>query len=482
MPTAIVTLPAAVLAAMTSVAGQGVLLAGRYRLGEPLASGGAGQVWRAVDLVLERPVAVKLLRPEAAVEPEARARLRAEARNASRLCHPGVAQVYDYGESSSPDVPFLVMELVDGPSLAEVLAGGPLDPGQTMDLIAQVCAGLHAAHSAGLVHRDIKPANLLITADGQVKITDFGIAHVVEGVPLTATGVLIGTPAYLAPERAAGGPATPASDLYSLGVVGYECLTGAPPFRGRALEVAEAHLRCPLPALPVTVPAEVGALVVALTAKDPSNRPASAREVAERAGQLRAAGKITLSGATSPITASGGWGAALPLTLTDISAQATQASLPVLGGRQARRRRGPAWKKAGAGLAMVAALTAAGLAGWQAGLAGAARPHSAATPRQPSPPSVPVVLVSSASLVGQPAGVVLADLRRLGLRPELSWVPTSARPPGTVLSVQPDGTLPPETIVTVTVAAPPAQQGDQTGSGDGNGGHDGGRDGGGNNS
>ena len=203
MPAAVVAVPAAVLAAMTSVAGQGVLLAGRYRLGEPLGSGGGGQVWRAVDLVLERPVAVKLLRPDAAVEPEARARLRAEARHASRLSHPGVAQVYDYGDSGSPDA------------------------------------------------------------------------------------------------------------------------------------------------------------------------------------------------------------------------------------------------------------------------------------RQPRPPSVPMVLVSGAGLVGQPAGVVLADLRRLGLRPDLAWVPTSAQPPGTVLSVQPDGTLPPETIVTVTVAAP---QGDQTGGGDGNGGHDGGRDGGGNNS
>jgi len=258
-------------------------------------------------------------------------------------------------------------------------------------------------------------------------------------------------------------------------VVGYECLTGAPPFRGPALEVAAAHLRCRFPALPVTVPAEVGALVAALTAKDPSSRPASAREVAERAGQLRASGKITPSGAISPITAPGGWGAAPPLTLTDISARATQASPPVLGGRQARRRRGPAWKKAGAGLAIAAALTAAGLAG-------AARPHSTATPRQPSPPSVPMVLVSTAGLVGQPAGVVLADLRRLGLRPDLAWVPTPARPPGTVLSVLPDGTLPPQTIVTVTVAAAPAQQGDQMGGGDGNGGHDGGRDGGGNNS
>src|SRR5215472_13211212 len=250
---------------MTFVAGQGVLLAGRYRLGEPLASGGAGQVWRAVDLVLERPVAVKLLRPEAAVEPEARARLRAEARSASRLSHPGVAQVYDYGESRSPDVPFLVMELVDGPSLARVLAGGTLDPGQTMDLIAQVGAGLHAAHGAGLVHRDIKPANLLITADGQVKITDFGIAHVVAGVPVTGAGVLVGTPAYLAPERAAGGPATPASDLYSLGVVGYHCLTGQPPFRGMPVEVAAAHQHRPLPLLPPSVPAGVAAFVAELT-------------------------------------------------------------------------------------------------------------------------------------------------------------------------------------------------------------------------
>jgi serine/threonine-protein kinase len=465
-------LPAVVLAAMTFVAGQGVLLAGRYRLDEPLASGGAGQVWRAVDLVLERPVAVKLLRPEAAAEPEAHARFRAEARNASRLSHPGVAQVYDYGDSSWAEVPFLVMELVDGPSLAAVLAAGPLDPGQTMDLIAQVGAGLHAAHAAGLVHRDIKPANLLITADGQVKITDFGIAHVVPGVPLTASGILVGTPAYLAPERAAGGPATPASDLYSLGVVGYECLTGAPPFRGPALEVAEAHLRCPFPGLPLTVPAEIGAFVAALTAKNPGSRPASAREVAERAGQLRGAGKITSSGAISPVTAPGRSGAAPPLTLTDVSAPPTQASPPVLGGPQAGRRPGSMWKKAGAGLAIVAALTVAGLIGWQAGLAGAARPHGAAAPRQPSPPSVPMVVVSRASLVGQRAGVVLADLRRLGLRPYLAWVPTSAQPPGTVLSVQPSGTLAPETIVTVTVATTPGQQADQ--KRDGNGGNDGG--------
>jgi serine/threonine-protein kinase len=460
---------------MTSVAGQGVSLAGRYRLDKLIASGAAGQVWRALDLLLERNVAVKLLRPGAAGDQEARARFRAEARNASRLSHPGVAQVYDYGEDGSPDLPFLVMELVDGPSLAEVLAAGPLDPGRTMDLIAQVGDGLHAAHSGGLVHRDIKPANLLITGDGQVKITDFGIASVTPGAPSAATGILLGTPAYLAPERAAGRPATPASDLYSLGVVGYECLTGAPPFRGPALQVAEAHLRHPFPALPATVPAEVAALVAALTAKNTRDRPGSAREVAERAGKLRTAGKITRPGAISPIPASGGPPAAPCLTLPDIGAQATQAGQPAFGGRPVTRQPRSARKRIGAGLAVAAAMTAAGLAGWQAGLTGAATPHSAAAARHPTAQSPPMVLVSSASLVGQQPRVVLADLRRLGLRPRLAWVPAPAQPPGTVLSVQPGGALPPGTVVTVAVAAQPAQQGDQTGDGgDGNGGNDGG--------
>src|SRR5262252_9266604 len=209
------------------------------------------------------------------------------------------------------------MELVDGPSLATVLAGGPLGPGRTVDLIAQVAAGLHAAHSAGMVHRDIKPANLLITADGQVKITDFGIASVARDAPLTSSGILVGTPAYLAPERAAGKPATAASDLYSLGVVGYECLTGAPPFHGPALEVAEAHVRTPFPALPATVPAEVGTLIAALTAKDPWTRPASAREVAEQAGRLLAGERIDWPGATPPPPAAGDSPAATPLTLAD---------------------------------------------------------------------------------------------------------------------------------------------------------------------
>jgi len=168
-------------------------------------------------------VAVKLLRAGYAQDPGSVARFRSEARHAASLSHPGIAQVYDYGEG---ELPYLVMELVDGPSLARVLGGGPLDPGRAMDVVAQAAAGLDAAHRAGLVHRDIKPANLLLGPGGQVKITDFGISRTAGPEPVTGTGTLLGTPAYLAPERLAGQAATPAGDLYSLGVVAWECLVG----------------------------------------------------------------------------------------------------------------------------------------------------------------------------------------------------------------------------------------------------------------
>jgi eukaryotic-like serine/threonine-protein kinase len=264
-----------------------VVLAGRYRLESPVARGGVGEIWRATDLVLGRPVAVKLLRTEYAQHPEVLARFRAEARHAGSVSHPGIAQVYDYGEDGAAASPYLVMELVDGPSLARVLAAGPLTPADAMDVLAQAAAGLQAAHAAGLVHRDVKPGNLLVGPSGQVKITDFGIAHAAWSAPITQTGALVGTPAYLAPERIMGGPATPASDLYSLGVVGYQCLTGAVPFAGMPHEVTAAHRHRTLPPLPPALPAGVAELVLDLTAKDPAARPASAGEVAARAGRLR---------------------------------------------------------------------------------------------------------------------------------------------------------------------------------------------------
>jgi serine/threonine-protein kinase len=262
------------------------LLAGRYVLDEPIGAGGYCEVWRATDTVLTRQVAVKLLHAGYASQGEALARFKAEARHAGALSHENIARVYDYGEPADGQS-YLVMELVDGPSLADVLARGPLGARPTMDTVAQVAAGLQAAHTAGLIHRDIKPANILFTSGGSVRITDFGIAHAVGSTPVTSTGMVMGTPGYIAPERVSGAQAGPASDLYALGVVAYECLAGSQPFAGGALDVAIAHRDRPLPPLPVSVPAEVAAFVMTLTAKDPAWRPASAGAAADQAGRLR---------------------------------------------------------------------------------------------------------------------------------------------------------------------------------------------------
>jgi hypothetical protein len=265
----------------------GMVLGGRYELAKQIGSGGYCEVWRATDTVFSRPLAVKLLYPGYAAKADVLARFRAEARHAGALSHPNITRVYDHREPADGQPPYVVMELVDGPSLEDVLARGPLDARRTMDIIAQAAAGLQAAHAAGLIHRDIKPANLLLARGGTVKITDFGIAHAVGSAAVTPSGEIMGTPGYHAPEQVAGEQVTPASDLYALGVVAYECLVGAPPFAGSAVEMAVAHRDRPLPLLPPPVPADVSAFVAELTAKDPARRPGSAAEVARRAGQLR---------------------------------------------------------------------------------------------------------------------------------------------------------------------------------------------------
>jgi serine/threonine-protein kinase len=241
-------------------------------------------------------VAVKLLRAEHAQHADTLARFRAEARHARSLAHPAIARVYDYGDGDESRPPYLVMELVDGPSLAQMLHVGPLAPASAMDLVAQAAAGLQAMHQAGLVHLDIKPGNLLLGPDGQVKITDFGLARAAGSGPRAPAGMLICAPGYVAPERVSGGTATSASDLYSLGIVAWECLAGAPPFSGTGIEVAFAHRECPLPNLPSGVPSEVAALVAELAAKDPAARPAAC-QAADRARSLRDA---LIAGAVHP--------------------------------------------------------------------------------------------------------------------------------------------------------------------------------------
>jgi serine/threonine-protein kinase len=179
------------------------------------------------------------------------------------------------------------MEYVDGPSLADVLATGPVAPAVALDVVAQAADGLAAAHRAGVVHRDVKPGNILIGPGGQVKVTDFGIAHAAGQAPVTGPGLVMGTAQYMAPERIAGGQGTPASDLYALGIVLQECLTGVPPFEGTSADVMAAHLYLPPPSLPAGVPAEVDALVGRLTVKDPARRISDAGELATLVAGLR---------------------------------------------------------------------------------------------------------------------------------------------------------------------------------------------------
>ena len=268
------------------------LLAGRYRLTDRIAAGGMGEVWRGKDDLLTRSVAVKLLPTGRAGDEAFLARFRAEARYAASLSHPGIARVYDYGESAEFGGAYLVMELVNGEPLSAILArAGRLSPDATLDITSQAARALDAAHQAGIVHRDIKPGNLLVAAGGTTKITDFGIATAVAAAQashLTETGMVMGTAMYVSPEQATGAQVTEASDIYSLGVVAYECLAGHPPFTAsEPLAIAFAHKHEPVPALPQDVPQPVCDLVYHMLAKTPAERPASVRVVADRADMLR---------------------------------------------------------------------------------------------------------------------------------------------------------------------------------------------------
>ncbi|AZS35429.1 Serine/threonine-protein kinase PknA [Microbacterium lemovicicum] len=284
---------------------QGVTFGGRYELDSRIAIGGMGEVWEATDHVIGRTVAIKILKDEYMGDPGFLERFRAEARHAALVNHEGIASVFDYGEEAGSA--FLVMELVPGEALSTIIErDGSLSTDKTLDIVAQTAAALQAAHAAGLVHRDIKPGNLLITPDGRVKITDFGIARIADQVPLTATGQVMGTVQYLSPEQASGHPASPATDTYSLGIVAYECLAGKRPFTGESqVAIAMAQINEQPPPLPPTVAAPVQNLVMAMIAKKPEDRPSSSAAVARAASALRR-GDVAAAAAAIPAIAGAG--------------------------------------------------------------------------------------------------------------------------------------------------------------------------------
>jgi serine/threonine protein kinase len=270
---------------------EGTILADRYRVERRLGRGGMAEVFLARDLRLDRLVALKVLAPELSSDPAFVARFRREAQAAAGLSHPNIVGVYDWGEALGSY--FIAMEYAPGRTLAEVIdAEAPLPAKRTALIGAQVAAALAAAHREGVVHRDIKPSNVIVGEEDAVKVTDFGIAHVVgdASTRLTATGTVLGTPAYLSPEQAEARAVDGRSDVYSLGVVLYELATGATPFQGQTSgALAYQHAREPLEPPSVrnpAVPAALDALITESLAKDPDARPASAEQVRRRLAAL----------------------------------------------------------------------------------------------------------------------------------------------------------------------------------------------------
>ncbi len=291
----------------------GITFGGRYQLASRIAIGGMGEVWQATDLVIGRTVAIKILKDEYLGDPGFLERFRAEARHAALVNHEGIANVFDYGEEDGSA--YLVMELVPGEALSSILERERVLPtDKVLDIVAQTASALHAAHQAGLVHRDIKPGNLLMTPEGRIKITDFGIARIADQVPLTATGQVMGTVQYLSPEQASGHAASPTTDIYSLGIVAYEALAGRRPFTGESqVAIAMAQINEAPPELPVTVAEPVRNLVYACIAKKPEDRPGSAANLSRAAQALR---RGDLDAATAAVPSLGGGEAAFTQLLT----------------------------------------------------------------------------------------------------------------------------------------------------------------------
>jgi serine/threonine-protein kinase len=352
-----------------------------------LGRGGMADVWLGIDERLGRPVAVKVLDRANQSDRSTAVRFNLEARTVARLAHPNIVAVYDVGTDN--DAPYLVMELVEGPSVAQLLQDGPLDIGTAIGIAGQICDALEAAHEAGVVHRDVKPANVLVTAAGRVKVCDFGIARpaLAAQVGVTGAAIAVGTSEYMAPEQVTGGPLDHRADLYGLGCLLYAMLTGHPPFSGDTpMRVVWQHLhQVPTRAAAVRpgIPADLDALVGGLLAKDPADRPGTAAEVRRRLASLSSPPATAARTSQHPVRAH----AALPspthaLPTLDVANEPPH--------RESRLRLGPAGIAAVAvGVAVVTALVVAMLAAGRPAPSAAqpsSTPSSAAPSRTPSAP------------------------------------------------------------------------------------------------
>ena len=346
---------------------------GRYTIERPLGSGGMAEVFLAHDEVLDRDVALKILRSQYAGDEEFYERFRREATSAAGLSHPNIVQVYDRGDAEDGTC-YIAMEYVSGGTLKERLdERGPMEPQRALAVAGQVAEALGAAHERGVIHRDIKPQNILVTDMGHLKVTDFGIARAASAATISATNAVFGTAGYLSPEQALGEPATPRSDLYSLGIVLYELLTGVVPYRAdNPVAVCMKHVTEPLTPprrVDPTIPEAVDALVVKMLAKDPADRPASASEVLNdiegvrrgapppaptpRTGTPRIGVRKTAKPAADPAAAT---------TADDRTAETAKSATPAAGGGR-RQFTGRRVRRRGAAVVILSALLALALLG-----------------------------------------------------------------------------------------------------------------------
>ncbi len=423
---------------MSAVTGNEQLIGqrlGRYRVSSSLGLGGMAEVFQASDERLSREVAIKVVLPAYGSEPELLKRFLREARTVASLEHPNILPIYDFGERDG--LPYLVMPLIQGGTLADRLEGGRIEPPRVAGFIRELARALDAAHAAGVLHRDVKPGNVLVGRDDHLFLADFGIAQLSGATRLTRTGAMVGTPIYMAPEVAAGEPASPSSDLYSLAVMSYEMLAGRPPFEGEnALSVLHQHATRPVPPLTgrlAHLPAGVDRVLEHGLAKDPAARPATCHAFGELlAEQLPGAGAEALPAAAGTAMESH---PTLELT-PDPAAVATPAGEtlatphPTAGGRRS-------WRWAWASLLAIVVLAGVLALAWK-GLPGRTHDVSvrvvtadAPADAQPATAAGPEAATPPAEVTAEPPAEVKAEppaVEAPAADPEVSPPPAKSRP------------------------------------------------------